>query len=30
MKLTPEQELVISTIKEDSCSLLKINAVAGS
>ena len=30
MNLTEQQKLVIQTIKEDACKLLKINAVAGS
>jgi hypothetical protein len=29
MELTPQQKTIIDTIKDDSCHLLKINAVAG-
>lgn len=30
MELTPQQKTIIDTIKDDSCHLLKINAVAGA
>ena len=29
-ELTKEQSNIIDTLKEDSCQLLKVNAVAGS
>jgi len=30
MRLTSEQQLIVDKIQEDSCQLIKVDAVAGS